>query len=155
MIAIHVIEISNQKESFWKSTQRQSQNCKIRQLSASNSLKCSFHSGERLPQDVVDRSQLPTVPLLKKELADKAVLLRHVKKFPTVLLVWPTKQQLFAVMPLVEVIPLPSRVSNIAHIDPMLESVFVSLFSLLLAKILWQLESNMSITILYNEMPCN
>ena len=39
--------------------------------------------GARLPQVVVEVSQLPTDPLLNKLLADKAVSLKQVIKFPT------------------------------------------------------------------------
>ena len=39
--------------------------------------------GARLPQVVVEVSQVPTDPLLNKLLADKAVSLKQVIKFPT------------------------------------------------------------------------
>ena len=88
----------------------------------------TFYSGDKLPQESVDVSQLPTVPLEKNAFADNAVLDKHDIKFPTTESVCDTKQQLFAVILVVEVIPDPKSVSINAHTLPMDESVFVCLF---------------------------
>ena len=90
----------------------------------------NIYSGAKLPQESVDVSQAPTVPLEKKLEADKAVLDKHVMKFPTTESVCVTKQQLFAVILVVEVIPDPISVSINAHILPMEESVLVCRFLL-------------------------
>ena len=67
----------------------------------------TFYSGAKPPQESVEVSQLPTDPLEKNELADKAVLDKHCIKFPTTVSVCDTKQQLLAVILVVEVIPDP------------------------------------------------
>ena len=90
----------------------------------------NIYSGAKLPQESVDVSQEPTVPFEKKLEADKAVLDKHVMKFPTTESVCVTKQQLFAVILVVEVIPDPISVSINAHILPIEESVFVCRFLL-------------------------